>query len=219
MLFIILFQPSVWATGKRLALVIGNSDYQSLNRLSNPGNDAKSVALKLKSLGFELKMANGRLGSEPVLNIKENHFLTVIKNFSKQALGAEIAMVYYAVHGMQFGTGSYLLPVDVPKDDIDLIQRHAISLESILKSLDGKARLTIAVFDACREIPELEALITESTRSTGLSSNSYRGLGRVLRGGSWGNEPDDVRSANRSRDAADRRDSDVGFRLSRTVNF
>ena len=135
LLCLVLFQVTVYATGKRIALVIGNGSYQSLNHLQNPTNDAAAVAKKLKSLGFELMAANGRLGENAVLNLQENKFLKVIKRFSQQAQSAEIAMVYYAGHGMQFGTQSYLLPIDVPKDDIDLIQRHAISLESILKSL------------------------------------------------------------------------------------
>ena len=63
--------------------------------------------------------------------------------------------------------------------DIDLMQRHAISLDDVLNQLDGQARLTIAVFDACREIPEVETLVANITRSTGIGINHYRGLARV----------------------------------------
>jgi uncharacterized caspase-like protein len=154
---------------KRVALVIGNSNYLSLNTLATPRNDATAIAEKLNKLGFKLMSADGRLGNKAVLNVKEDQF-------SQQANKAEVAMVYYAGHGMQFGSESFLLPVDVQKTNIKLIQRHAISLEELLRSLDGKADLTIAVFDACREIPELEAAITKATRSSGLSKAAYRGL-------------------------------------------
>ena len=180
-LFVLLmiFQSSSGAVGKRIALVIGNSAYSNLNQLSNPDNDANAIAVKLKTLGFQLMDVNGRLSKHAVLDLNEDNFLTAIGHFSQQAQGAEMAMIYYAGHGMQFGTDSYLLPVDVPKDDINLLQRHAISLDSILKNLDGKAELTIAVFDACREIPELASLMSDATRSSGLSRSDYRGLGRV----------------------------------------
>lgn len=161
---------------KRVALVIGNSNYLSLNTLATPRNDATAIAEKLNKLGFKLMSADGRLGNKAVLNVKEDQFLDLIDQFSQQANKAEVAMVYYAGHGMQFGSESFLLPVDVQKTNIKLIQRHAISLEELLRSLDGKADLTIAVFDACREIPELEAAITKATRSSGLSKAAYRGL-------------------------------------------
>ncbi len=178
---LLLVQSMAWGQAeKRIALVIGNAEYQVLKRLSNPHNDAYAIANKLRGLGFKMLESNGRLGTAPVLDLNEDNFIRIIKKFSQQAQGAEIAMIYYAGHGMQFaGGGSYLLPVDVPKDDIDLLQRHAVSLESVLKALDNKAQLTVAVFDACREIPQIEALVAASTRSTGLGANQYRGMGRV----------------------------------------
>ncbi len=164
---------------ERVALVIGNSQYQALNRLPNPKNDANAIASKLTALGFKLMNARGGLGSRAVLNVKEDNFLTLIEQFSQQAKSADIAMLYYAGHGMQFGAESYLLPVDVGSNNIKLIERHAIGLESVLKALDGKAKLTVAVFDACREIPELEQAIGEATRGSGLTKADYRGLTRV----------------------------------------
>ncbi len=80
---------------------------------------------------------------------------------------------------MQFSKGPHLLPTDVPKDSLTLLQQNAIDLEFMLKNLDGKANLTVAVFDACREIPELTPIIQEATRASGLGASEYRGLGRV----------------------------------------
>ena len=176
---LMIFLP-LTAHAKRVALVIGNSGYENLKSLANPGVDAQAVAQKLhEELNFELINESGLNGSEALLNLNRNRFLRVIENFSRAAQGAEIAFVYYAGHGMQFGKGSFLLPVDVPKDSINLAQQSSIDLEVILKTLDGKANLTVAVFDACREVVELEPLIAVATRSSGLGASEYRGLGRV----------------------------------------
>jgi hypothetical protein len=59
---------------KRVALVIGNSNYLSLNTLATPRNDATAIAEKLNKLGFKLMSADGRLGNKAVLNVKEDQF-------------------------------------------------------------------------------------------------------------------------------------------------
>jgi formylglycine-generating enzyme required for sulfatase activity len=170
---------NLYAAGERIALVIGNSQYQNLNTLKNPVNDARAVAQRLQALNFQLIDAKGKNTDKPVLNLKENAFAQTVSRFAKRANGAEIAFLYYAGHGMQESGTSYLLPIDAPKDDVELITRNAISLDNTLNKLDGKAQLTVAVFDACREIPNLE----QTTRSAGLSPNAYRGLARLKKPG------------------------------------
>lgn len=166
---------SLYAAGERIALVIGNSQYANLKPLQNPANDARAVAERLQALGFQLVNARGQDSADPVLNLAENAFVKTISHFAKRARGAEIAFLYYAGHGMQEAGESYLLPTDAPKDDVELITRNAIKLENALARLDGKAQLTVAVFDACREIPNLE----KATRSIGLNPSAYRGLARL----------------------------------------
>jgi len=80
---------------------------------------------------------------------------------------------------MQIDGYSYLLPVDVPKSRIQLIQSNAVRLEDVLRVLDDKADLTVAIFDACREIPELEQVISVATRNSGLNTSAFRGLARI----------------------------------------
>lgn len=183
-------------SSKQVALVIGNSQYQSLNHLPNPKHDAHMVAKKLKSLGFDVISADGQSTGHPIIDMNKDEFGIALKNFSQRAEGAEIAMVYYAGHGMLLEKGSYLLPVDVPNSSIEDIQNESIALNDMLNDLDGKAQLTVAVFDACREIPGLstKSVTTGASRSTGLinysrsvhtqskslsPSDQPRGLGRV----------------------------------------
>lgn len=165
----------------RLALVIGNADYESLRPLANPRNDAAAMAARLSRLGFQLIGPDGKPAEGAVRDLDEDRFHLAIKRFAATAkrVRAEIALFYYAGHGMQFGRHAYLLPVDVPSEDIELVQRHALALEGVLKRLDGRAALTVAIFDACREIPELENAIATATRDAGFRAADFRGLARV----------------------------------------
>jgi len=155
-----------FANASRIALVIGNSQYTQLKPLSNPKNDAKAIGKALRNVGFKL------LDNKVLYNLNEMQFLSVIKRFARQAQGTEMALIYYAGHGVQIGSGSYLLPVDIPKN-IELIERRGIALDAVLDKLKGKSALNIAIFDACREIPKLE----DEANRAGFGS-SVRAFGR-----------------------------------------
>ncbi len=163
------------AVHPRVALIVGNSQYQSLRPLGNPHNDAQAMADKLRSLGFTLLGISGRPSEAPLLDLTEAEFQRAVRAFARAARGSEIAFVYYAGHGLQIGSESYLLPVDVPAGNTAMIQRNAMGLESLLHLLDDAAELTLAVFDACREIPDLQ-----QHSGGGVSGDAYRGLGRVM---------------------------------------
>ncbi len=179
LLLLILYSVTGWARAERIAIVIGNSDYQQIKRLKNPAKDARSVAARLAELGFTLIGRDGKKSGKAVLNLDENSFHLTLRHFAVRAEGAEIALIYYAGHGMQDARQSYLLPVDVPGGDVELVIRNSIGLDSLLKRLDGKAELTVAVFDACREIPDLDDAIGELTRDSGIKPSELRGLARV----------------------------------------
>lgn len=160
----------------RVALVIGNADYRHLPALANPVEDANAVANRLGQLGFQL-LRRGSGSSGAVINLDENGFVVAIEALAEHARGAEIALLYFAGHGMQVAGESYLLPVDVPVESQELLRRNSLRLEEILAALDGKAALTVAIFDACRDVP----IKTRSTR--GLFGGAVRGLGRIDSGG------------------------------------
>ncbi len=166
--------------GKRVALVIGNSRYQHLNFLKNPARDADAIAQKLSQLGFTLVDIQGNKTKGAVKNLNQGQFLQAIRHFAKVARGKEIALLFYAGHGMQFAGKPALLPIDIPIDDLELAEKRAIFLEETLRKLDNKAELTVAIFDACREIPDMEQAISDNTRATGYSKNQYRGMQRLL---------------------------------------
>src|SRR5260370_42377127 len=92
------------AADRRVALVIGNSAYKNASTLSNTINDATSIATLLKSVGFEVVISRNDLG---VVDFKR-----AVREFLITAESADIAVVYYAGHGIEVGGTNYLVPVD-----------------------------------------------------------------------------------------------------------
>src|SRR5260370_36684283 len=90
--------------GRRVALVIGNSAYQHAPTLPNPRRDAVMVADALRQVNFQTVMLQNDLGREQLVN--------ALRDFAKQAEGADWAVVYYAGHGRAVSSVNYLLPVD-----------------------------------------------------------------------------------------------------------
>lgn len=172
-------------TGGRVALVIGNGGYTALKSLPNPKKDAAAVARALKGLGYRLVDRDGKPTDKAELDLDQKGLFRAVNALAQAAQGQEIAFLYYAGHGFQDGANSYLVPVDAPKperaDDLDILKSRSIALDRVLGKVDGKAQLMVAVFDACREIPELNTAV----RASGLSgdNNPYQGLLPVYRGG------------------------------------
>jgi len=130
---------------KRVALVIGVSKYQQVPRLTNPARDADAVAALFKQAGFDVINNQRDLG---IVNLRR-----AIREFSDTAREADIAVVYYAGHGIEVDGTNYLVPADAKlASDFD-IEDETISLDRVLKALDGTKRLRLVILDACRDNP------------------------------------------------------------------
>jgi TPR repeat protein len=177
LMWLVGFSQAVLA--KRVALVIGNHDYTSLSTLSNPGRDASAVAIELRDLGFELIGRTADEDGQALYNLSQAALYDAVHRFSEESRGAEIAFVYYAGHGFQYKGQPYVIPIDAPTPrnikSIRLLQNRSIGLDDILSEIDNYADLTVGVFDACREVPEIVSL----TRSISGGDTAYRGLGVV----------------------------------------
>jgi hypothetical protein len=115
------------AAEKRIALVVGNSAYQNITRLDNPGNDAVLIADTLGSLGFILIRGRAQLDlDKPDLD-------TAVQNFGRQVQGADVALFYYAGHGVQVSGSNYLVPVSAnPTREADVdFQMVDINLQGL----------------------------------------------------------------------------------------
>ncbi len=133
---------------QRIALVIGNSNYQNVTQLSNPDNDAKSVAQLLNAAGFEVILAT---------DVGHNEMIQVVQDFSGKIADRgpnTVAMVYYAGHGVQLAGENYLVPVDARiSSEPDLIN-GSVRLVDVMATLDTiPSRMRIAILDACRNNP------------------------------------------------------------------
>jgi len=151
--------------GDRVALVVGNSAYQSVGALDNPKSDAEAVGAALRRLGFDVTLA---------LNLSKRAFENRLADFSDQVTRAEIAMVYYAGHGMEMGGRNYLVPTDARLASDNRVRFEAVSLDTVLAALEGAKGLKLVLLDACRDNPFVRGMRrTISTRSIG------RGLAEI----------------------------------------
>lgn len=131
------------AEAKRVALVIGNAAYRSISPLANPLNDARLVAKALAASGFDVQ-----LGAD----LDRKGMETALQEFAHDAMQADVAIVYFAGHGMEAGGANWLLPVDVNIRSLKDVPATAVPFEMVARSLAG-ASVKIVALDACRDNP------------------------------------------------------------------
>lgn len=136
------------AAEKRVALVIGNSAYQSVSRLENPRNDALLVADTLQRLGFTL------VGGGAQVDLDKAGFDNAVQRFGNQLIGADVALFYYAGHGIQVRGTNYLVPITAnPTRETD-VDFQMVDAALVLRQMDGAGtKLNIVILDACRNNP------------------------------------------------------------------
>lgn len=160
-----LFSPHAFAD-KRVALVIGNSNYEKVGRLANPANEANAVSAMLKGFGFDV--------GDPKHDLKAADMRRELNDFFEKVADADIAIVYFAGHGMEIGGTNFLIPVDaVLARDIDA-EGEAVSLDRILTLLEPTKQLRLVILDACRDDP-----FGKTMRRILASRGSGRGFTRV----------------------------------------
>ena len=156
----------------RVALVVGNAGYAHTTELTNPRNDAADMSAALKSIGFDVVEA---------IDADKAKFDSALRNFADKLTGADVALFFYAGHGLQVGRENYLVPVDARlKRERDL-QFEAIGLDFILRQMEieREGKTTIVILDACRDNP----LARNLARSMGTRSAAVgRGLAAAATG-------------------------------------
>lgn len=133
---------------KRVALVVGNAAYQNIARLDNPKNDAKLIADTLKRLGFEL------IGNDAQIDLDKATLDKAVQSFGKQIQGADVALFYYAGHGVQVAGSNYLVPVNAnPTREAD-VDFQMVDVNLVLRQMQGSGtQLNLVILDACRNNP------------------------------------------------------------------
>jgi TPR repeat protein len=133
---------------KRIALIIGNSAYENVTRLDNPKNDAALMADTMRGLGFTL------VGNGPQVDLDKAGLDRAVQNFGQLIQGADVALFYYAGHGVQVNGSNYLVPVNAnPTREAD-VDFQMVDVNVVLRQMQGSGtRLNLVVLDACRNNP------------------------------------------------------------------
>lgn len=153
-------------SGRRVALVIGNSAYKSAPFLPNPVRDATTVADALRKIGFQTVNLVKDAGRDKMVE--------ALRSFAKEADNSDWALIYYAGHGIEMGGVNYLIPVDARLVSDRDVQFEAIGLDQLMSATEGARKLRIMLLDACRDNPFLNQIKrSTATRSMG------RGLAQV----------------------------------------
>lgn len=128
----------------RVALVISVSDYDMLRSLKNPANDARAVAGTLRALGFVVHEE-----TDPTLRRMRAAF----ERFRDAARSADLALVYYAGHGVEVRGVNRFLPSDADTGSVEALERSSLALDDVIQLAATEAGTTVFVLDSCRSDP------------------------------------------------------------------
>ncbi|MGY4504902.1 putative caspase-like protein [Bradyrhizobium sp. GM24.11] len=148
---------------RRVAFVVGNGAYKNVAQLPNPPIDAKAIASTLRNVGFEVIEGS---------NLSRDQMTEKLLDFGRKAQGSDVAVFYYAGHGIAVGGSNYLLPVDADiKSEMDVKLGAAINIDLTLDQTMGDAKVKLVFLDACRDNPFAAKIKSNSaTRSVNVQS-------------------------------------------------
>lgn len=152
---------------RRVALVIGNGDYRSAPRLTNPTNDAADMSAALRKLGFDV--VDGK-------NLDRRGMDDAIRTFGRKLDRADLAAFFYAGHGLQVAGKNYLVPIDARLERPGDLALDAVDVGVVLAQMEAEQRVNLIFLDACRDNPLARSL----ARSLGARSASVgQGLASI----------------------------------------
>jgi len=154
---------------KRVALVIGNSGYKHTRGLPNPKNDAAAVARLLHGIGF----AEGDVTL--AIDLGYQAMRETLRAFAEKAAGADMAIVYYAGHGIEVAGENYLVPVDAKLARDRDLEYEAVHLSLVLDAVSDARKLKLVILDACRNNPLADGIALRA----GIVREVSRGLKRI----------------------------------------
>src|ERR1700754_3165767 len=162
-LICVLFSAEAALADKRVAFVVGNGAYKNVAQLPNPPIDAKSMAGVLRNVGFEVVEGT---------NLTRDKMTEKLLDFGKRAQGADVALFFYAGHGIAISGTNYLLPIDADiKSEMDVKLGAAINIDLTLDQTMGDAKVKLVFLDACRDNPFTAKIKSNSaTRSVSVGS-------------------------------------------------
>ncbi|PSO23872.1 caspase family protein [Bradyrhizobium sp. MOS002] len=160
------FAPVDAFADQRMALVMGNSAYQRAPKLANSANDANLMAETFKKAGFTVVDARNDLSAQDMRR--------TLRDFGAKARSADIAVIYYAGHGIEIDGNNYLVPVDAQLENDTDVYDETIGLDRVLVAIEPAKRLRLVILDACRDNP-----FSKNMKRTMASRAVARGLAKV----------------------------------------
>ena len=160
------------AAADRVALVLGLGAYQTIEPLDNTRNDASAMADTLSGIGFDVTLA---------LDATSAQLHQLLDDFAFRSETADLALIYFAGHGVEVQGENFLIPVDANLTSNRDVQRQSVSLSQLLSAVERARTMRIVILDSCRDNP-LGDLIELQTASTGSRTEAGRGRKRYLQG-------------------------------------
>jgi hypothetical protein len=162
-LICMVFTASAASAEKRVAFVVGNGTYKNVAALPNPPIDAKSIAGALRNIGFDVVEGT---------NLTRDKMTEKLLDFGKKAQGADVAIFFYAGHGIAISGTNYLLPIDADiKSEMDVKLGAAINIDLTLDQTMSDAKVKLVFLDACRDNPFAAKIKSNSaTRSVSVQT-------------------------------------------------
>jgi uncharacterized caspase-like protein len=140
----------------RVALVIGNGAYRSAVQLPNAARDAEAIAATLKSIGFDVVLGT---------DLDRERMTQRLSDFAGRAQGADVALFFYAGHGIQLDGRNLLVPVDADlKSELDAKVR-TVEVDTVLQSTIADAKVKLVLLDACRDNPFAKQIQASAPKS------------------------------------------------------
>jgi hypothetical protein len=156
---------------KRVALVIGNSAYQNVARLANPASDAAAMAETFRGANFDIVESHADLSATEMRR--------TLRDFADKARDADVAVIYFAGHGIEVDGTNYLIPVDAVLERDTDVYDETFALDRVLIAVEPAKRLRLVILDACRDNP-----FSKKMKRTSASRSIERGLARIEPSGS-----------------------------------
>jgi caspase domain-containing protein/putative peptidoglycan binding protein len=162
-LICMVFTAGAASAEKRVAFVVGNGTYKNVAALPNPPIDAKAMAGALRNIGFEVVEGT---------NLTRDKMTEKLLDFGKKAQGADVALFFYAGHGIAISGTNYLLPIDADiKSEMDVKLGAAINIDLTLDQTMSDAKVKLVFLDACRDNPFAAKIKSNSaTRSVSVQT-------------------------------------------------
>ena len=153
---------------KRVALVVGNAKYAHASTLANPENDAEDITRTLRALNFDVTTE---------INLDAKGIERTYTKFANKLRNADVALFYYAGHGMQYDGENYLVPIDAKLTSEAAIARETVPMTKFINLMENHTPISLVFLDACRDNPLATRLFRSLNKTRSLPVS--RGLSRI----------------------------------------